>query len=67
MRLFFFFSPRISIHTYDNSPNGEEYEGIFLEESLDVILGDLLHFPLCLHGPYMDAFPESLHPVVEVT
>lgn len=52
------------IHTYNNCPNGKEHKGILLEESLDVLFGDLLHFPLCLHGAYVNAFPDTLHPAV---
>lgn len=52
------------IHTYDNCPNCEEHKGILLEESLDVLFGDLFHFPLCLHGAYVNSFPETLHPAV---
>lgn len=52
------------IHTYNNSPNCKQNKGILLQESLDVLFGDLLHFPLCLHGAYVNAFPDTLHPAV---
>lgn len=60
------FVSRVCVLTDDNSPNSEEHKGVFLEESLDILLGDLFHFPLCLHGAYMNAFPESLHPDLEM-
>lgn len=53
-----------SIHTYNNSSNCEEHEGILLQERLDVLFGNLLHFPLCLHGAYVNALPDTLHPAV---
>lgn len=61
-----FFPSCARIHTYDDSPNSEENKGIFLEESLDILFGDLFHFPLCLHGPDMNAFSKPLHPVLEM-
>ena len=48
--------------TYNNGPDGEEHEGVLLQERLHVLFGDLLHFPLRLHRTYVDPFSEALHP-----
>lgn len=48
--------------TYNHGPDSEEHKGIFLEESLHVLLGDLLYFPLGFHGAYVNIFSETLHP-----
>jgi len=47
--------------TYDHRGDGEEHEGVLLEKRQDFLLRDLLHFPLGLHGAYVDALPETLH------
>lgn len=54
--------PAGSKHTCNNSSNCKEHESILPEERQDIVFGDLLHFPLCLHGAYVDAFPDTLHP-----
>lgn len=50
------------VRTHNNRSNREEHEGVLPEERLHVLLGDLLHFPLGLHGADVDSFPDSLHP-----
>lgn len=51
-----------SILTHNNSSDCEEHKSIFPEERQHVLFGDLLHFPLGLHGAYVNAFPDTLHP-----
>lgn len=52
--------------TYNDGRYSKEHKGVLLEERLDIFLRDVLHFPLGLHGPYVDALPDPLHPSVEI-